>query len=432
MSSGGKTPTRRGGGALETGRAPEAPRRGGAPETGRAPKAPRGGGAPETGRTPKAPRGGGAPETGRAPKAPRGGGAPETGRAKAPAGRRAGLVSVARALGVSPSTVSNAYNRPDQLSPALRQRVLATAAELGYAGPDPVARSLRSGRAGAVGLVFYERLAYAFNDPAAVRFLQGASEAIDEQQLAMVLVPGPYGRPAREPALRTAAVDGFIAHGLPADDPLLEATLSRRLPTVIVDSQPVPGFDFVGIDDRLAAESAIAYLLELGHRRIGILSFRLEEGSDPLASTGRPDSVGQRRLEGCAHALRHAGLAWADVTVEPCPAVSPEAGEAGLAAVLDRAPETTAVFAFSDVLALGAKRAAEALGLQVPRHLSIVGFDGTAPAAEALTSVHQPQREKGRLAAERLITAFGPEPAPPASTLLPTRLVEAGSTAAPQ
>jgi DNA-binding LacI/PurR family transcriptional regulator len=351
--------------------------------------------------------------------------------AKSAQGKRAGLVSVARALGVSPSTVSNAYNRPDQLSPALRERVFATAAELGYAGPDPVARSLRSGRAGAVGLVFYEQLAYAFNDPAAVRFLQGASEAIDEQQLAMVLVPGPQGRPAREPALRTAAVDGFIAHGLPADDPLLEATLGRRLPTVIVDSQPVAGLDFVGIDDKTAAESALAHLLALGHRRIGILSFRLEDVDDPLAATGRADSVGQRRLEGCARALLAGGLTWEDVTVEPCAAVSLDAGEAALAALLDRSPETTAVFAFSDVLALGAKRAAQALGLQVPRHLSIVGFDGTAPAAEALTSIHQPQREKGRLAAERLIAAFGPEPPAPASELLPTRLVEAGSTAAP-
>src|SRR5204863_2349682 len=92
------------------------------------------------------------------------------------------LAHVAAHLGVSPSTVSNAYNRPDQLSPALRERVLLTAAELGYAGPDPVARSLRSGRAGAIGVVFPERVAYAFDDPAAVRFLQGLSHAADEQQ----------------------------------------------------------------------------------------------------------------------------------------------------------------------------------------------------------------------------------------------------------
>jgi DNA-binding LacI/PurR family transcriptional regulator len=348
--------------------------------------------------------------------------------------KRAGVVAVARALGVSPSTVSNAYNRPDQLSEALRRRVFAKAAELGYAGPDPVARSLRSGRAGAVGLVFYEQLAYAFNDPAAVRFLQGTSEVIDAEQLAMVLVPGPHDRPARLPAIETAVVDGFIAHGLAEDDPLLAATLRRRLPTVVVDSQPIEGLDFIGIDDRAATESAMRHLLELGHRRLGVLSFRLASAdrAHPVAAPHGGDSVGQRRLEGCARALHEAGLGWADVALEGCPEVSHEAGRAGLAALLERAPETTAVFAFSDVLALGAKQAALERGLAVPRDLSLVGFDGTAPAAEGLTSMHQSQRDKGRLAAARLIAAIGPEPPPPRRELLPTRLVPAGSTAPPR
>src|SRR5215207_4327650 len=110
--------------------------------------------------------------------------------------RRPGVVAVARAVGVSPSTVSNAFNRPEQLSPALRERVLRTAAELGYGGPDPIARSLRSGRAGAIGVVFPERLPYAFDDPTALRFLQGLSDAADDEQLAVVLVPGAPDRPA--------------------------------------------------------------------------------------------------------------------------------------------------------------------------------------------------------------------------------------------
>ena len=353
--------------------------------------------------------------------------------AVAPA-KRAGLVSVARALGVSPSTVSNAYNRPDQLSEALRLRVFETAAELGYAGPDPVARSLRSGRAGAVGVVFYEQLAYAFADPAAVLFLQGASEVMDEQQLAMVLVPGPFGSAAREPAVRAAAVDGFIAHGLGEEDPLLEATLRRRLPTVLVDSHPIDGFDFVGIDDRTATETAMRHLLGIGHRRLGILSFRLasEPPDEPVATPPGVDNVGRRRLEGCARGLRSAGLGWADVAVEGCRQVNAEHGRIALHALLDRAPETTAVLAFSDVLALGAKCAAAERGLAVPDDLSLVGFDGTAPAAEGLTSIHQPHADKGRLAAARLIAAIGAEPPTPRRELLPTQLIDAGSTSPPR
>jgi len=180
--------------------------------------------------------------------------------------RRPGVVAVARAVGVSPSTVSNAFNRPERLSPALRERVLRTAAELGYGGPDPVARSLRSGRAGAIGVVFRRSLADAFDEPATVELLRGLSDVTDPRRLALVLVPGlPEPHPSIGPAVGNAAVDGLIVYSMAADDPLFQAARRRRLPTVIVDSPAVadlaasgngpattdPGF--VGIDDRAAA-----------------------------------------------------------------------------------------------------------------------------------------------------------------------------------
>src|SRR3954462_11170153 len=96
-----------------------------------------------------------------------------------PMSSKPGVVAVARAAAVSPSTVSNVFNRPHVVSPELRGRVLQAASELGYAGADPAARNLRSGRAGAVGVVLRERLAYSFDDPAAVQFLQGVSDAAD-------------------------------------------------------------------------------------------------------------------------------------------------------------------------------------------------------------------------------------------------------------
>jgi DNA-binding LacI/PurR family transcriptional regulator len=85
-----------------------------------------------------------------------------------------------RRAGVSPATVSNAYNRPDQLSPQLRHRILATAAELGYPGPDAAGRTLRMGRADAVGVLLAERQSYAFSDPSAIEFLTGLSEVVEE------------------------------------------------------------------------------------------------------------------------------------------------------------------------------------------------------------------------------------------------------------
>src|ERR687888_1056443 len=90
--------------------------------------------------------------------------------------RPATLASLAAELGVSRTTVSNAYNRPDQLSPELRRRVLATAKRLGYPGPNPLAATLSRGRVGAVGLLFDDPLPYAFTDPAAVVFFAGIAE----------------------------------------------------------------------------------------------------------------------------------------------------------------------------------------------------------------------------------------------------------------
>jgi DNA-binding LacI/PurR family transcriptional regulator len=340
---------------------------------------------------------------------------------------------VARAIGVSPSTVSNAYNRPDQLSPALRERVLRTAAKLGYAGPDPVARSLRTGRAGAVGVIFHERLAYAFDDPAAVLLLQGITEATDEHGLAVVLVPGSPDA-ADGAAVRSAAVDGLILHGLLDDDPLVAAAIGRRMPTVVVDAPAVEGLDFVGIDDAAAAEAALRRLLELGHRRLAILGFSLSRGADgPIdPRRGTPvATVAWRRIDGCARALDGAGLGWDDVPVEQCPTSTIEAGRTGAHDLLDRS-DCTALFAFSDPLALGAKLAARERGLAVPDDLSIVGFDGTAPAGDRLTSIHQPQREKGCIAAERLIRALGTDPPVPGRELLPTRLIRGATAAAPR
>src|SRR4030088_3066462 len=103
--------------------------------------------------------------------------------------RTATMAALAAELGVSRPTVSNAYNRPDQLSPELRERVLDAARRLGYPGPDPVARSLRTRKAGAMGLLLTEQLSYAFRDPAAVAFLEGLTLECDHARVGLLLVP---------------------------------------------------------------------------------------------------------------------------------------------------------------------------------------------------------------------------------------------------
>src|SRR4051812_49602186 len=123
--------------------------------------------------------------------------------------RRATLREVAAAAGVSIGSASNAFNRPELLSDATRERVLGQARRLGYAGPDPAARRLRSGRRGALGLMFTERLSYAFTDPGAIGFLQGLTEATEEHGYELLLLPGMRGERHDAVAVRDAVVDAF-------------------------------------------------------------------------------------------------------------------------------------------------------------------------------------------------------------------------------
>src|SRR5919108_6451372 len=152
---------------------------------------------------------------------------------------RVTLQTIADRLGVSRTTVSNAYNRPDQLAPALRERILAKARELGYSGPDPAARRLRSGRRDVVGLLLTEQLSYAFTDPAAVLLLQGIARASERAGLALLLIPE-HGPGVRN-AVHDAVVDAFCIYSMPAGHPNVLAALERRLPMIAVDEPRLEG-----------------------------------------------------------------------------------------------------------------------------------------------------------------------------------------------
>src|SRR3954463_6928065 len=211
------------------------------------------------------------------------------------AGGSVTLVTVARAVGVSPTTVSNAYNRPHKLSPALRERIFAAARELGYPGPDPAARSLRRGRAGSIGLLFGEALTYVFQDPGAVEFRRGLAEGTARHNTVLQLIAaldadGEQGASV----LANAIVDGLVVWSLPERHPLLRLARERHIPLVTHGSPRLDGVPFVGIDNRAAARAAAEHLLDLGHRSLAVISqpfgpSRRPRHRDP-AKVGRPSS----------------------------------------------------------------------------------------------------------------------------------------------
>lgn len=338
------------------------------------------------------------------------------------------LQTIADALGVSRTTVSNAYNRPDQLAPTLREQVLEKAEQLGYAGPDPAARRLRSGLRGAIGMVFSDRLSYAFTDPGAIGLLQGLTEATEAKGLELLLLPGMRGERREAVAVRDAVVSAFCLYCMPEGHPAVQAVHDRRLPLVIVDEPRAPGGFFVGIDDHEGARLAAAHVAALGHERVAIVVDRLlDDFSEGLAS---PERIARSNWK--VSRERVAGYLAGLDGVNPVPiyealANFPEYGERAAAALLALDPCPTAILCSTDVLALGVMAVLSEQGLDVPGDVSVTGFDDVAAAAAAdLTTIRQPLVEKGREAGRLLM-----EPGAEREVILPTELVERGSTGPP-
>jgi DNA-binding LacI/PurR family transcriptional regulator len=345
------------------------------------------------------------------------------------------LQSIADQLGISRMTVSNAFSRPDQLSGELRARILETARELGYVGPDPAARALARGTTGAVGVLLTDSLQYAFTDDVATRFLSAVVDGLAPSGLALTLLTA-NERDDMMPA-RDVAIDGALVYSCRPESTARDWLIRRKLPLVFVDQDPAPGIASVNVDDRAGALEAAQHLIDLGHRRVGIMTVTIDGPprvvADPVASP-QAHPQGQRML-GWLDALGNAGV---DPTVVQTHNREDQAREAATL-LLDAQERPTAVLCFSDVLARGVIRAGHELGLVVPEDLSVVGFDDGPVAVRtepALTTVHQDVAAKGHLAAAALIDAI--KRARSGSTsrarhvTLETKLIVRGSTSRPR
>jgi DNA-binding LacI/PurR family transcriptional regulator len=342
------------------------------------------------------------------------------------------LKTVAEACGVSISTVSNAYNKPDQLSAEARQRILETAKALGYAGPNPAARSLRSQRAGAIGLLFTEQLSYAFSDPYSVGMLAGLSEVAEQFRTGLLLIPLPVNDPdqpdevaAATETMRQAVVDGVVAYCVDADHPARQVAVDRGLPIVSTIDLDDDRQGYVLIDEDGAAKALGRHLRKLGHRDVAVLVDTRIQATGPRELLPEDElelfADSRLRLEGLRAALGPDARTRAYFAGHN----SLAAGEAAAAHVLDQQERPTAIACISDVLALGAREAIHQRGLVVGRDVSLTGFDDVPRAAAVgLTTVRQPIAEKGRLLGRMLLDPDYPE----RRVVLPTELVVRSST----
>lgn len=343
------------------------------------------------------------------------------------------LADVAAAAGVSVSTASLAFSGAGPIAPATRERVLAAAAGLGYSGPNPLGRQLRSGRSGIVGVLIGDELRRSFRDPVSIQMLDGLVSTLGPLGLGVLLIPGiPTDDPRGvDPLVESAAMDvAVLICGAGPGNASLLALQRRGIPVVVVEGEPIDGAAAIGIDDRNGAAELGRYVRSLGHERIATVAMPFDwQRRTGLATPERLDDISweitRRRLGG----LRDAGIE--PTAVYETPASLVEHGATAGRALLDRADRPTAIIAQSDLLASGVVLAARELGLRVPADVSIAGFDGLdLPwlAPDVLTSVSQPLADKGAAvghAVQTLLTGEIPEP-----VTLPVKL-RVGTTTGP-
>jgi LacI family transcriptional regulator len=335
-----------------------------------------------------------------------------------PEGRRQERVTirdVAELAGVSIATVSRVINGHADVSSETRETVQRVIRERGYqAGVRP-----RSARTGLIGV-----MVPLIHPGYFAEILSGASEALYEHDLRVVLCPTRHSH-ARELSLidRLAAgeADGAVVVLPEESSEEFEALAGHGFPFVIVDprTEVAPGIPVVCAAHSSGATQATRHLLELGHRRIGVVG-----GPEGWVAT-------QERLRGYQAALAGSG-------VLPDPALVQysnfriDGGHEAAARLLDLPDPPTAIFTFNDSMAIGALRAVSARGLRVPADVSVVGFDDTIEAAialPALTTVRQPLAELGRTAVSLLLRQIENRRLEPLRVELETRLVPRDSTA---
>jgi DNA-binding LacI/PurR family transcriptional regulator len=296
-------------------------------------------------------------------------------------------------------TASYTYNRPGRVSDQARSKVLAAAAQLGYAGPDPSARSLRRGSTLTLGVVMGEHLNYAFEDPGAVSFLAGIADVCAGRGYGVTILPitGAAEDVAR---IAGAAVDGFIVWTTSDDDPILAAVQAVKRPAVVHGGPAVAGLGLVSIDNRAAA-CAVGALAFAGAQRPAVVSQPLSRDRISMIIGGAdiPDvlfPVTRERLAGYRQAAEGAGMRWREVVIAVCARNDAAEAERIAATLLASAEPPDAIAAMSDQQAAGVVRAARAAGRVIPDDVAVTGWDDAAVAAQlGLTTVAQSLREQG-------------------------------------
>ncbi len=330
--------------------------------------------------------------------------------------KRATLADVARAAKVSLMTASRAINGKPGVSEDVRQAILTLARELDY-HPNQVARGLATSQTMSVGLVVPDN-----TNPFFAQIARGVEDTAYSQNYNIFLL-NTAEDPAREKAaldsLWQKGVDGLISCSSRLPTETLEREISRFPAVVLVNrelSSPLEHTITININDQRGARLAVQYFVELGRKRIAYLD-------GPASSHSA-----KRRLQGYHAALEEAEIKFDSAMVESC-TPDTEGGRTGIAALLARKPEVNAVYAFNDLVAIGAIQVIDESGIKVPEDIAVIGVDDTPLATMVrpqITTLHVNLRHIGRLAMRSLLDTIDGNSASTAIQIEP-QIVKRGS-----
>ncbi len=301
------------------------------------------------------------------------------------------IKDVAQSAAVSTATVSHVINGTRFVSEEVEHRVVEAMKELNYQ-PNAVARGLRTKKTNFLALVIPD-----ITNPFFTELARGFQDGADQRGYVVTLcnTDRDLSRELRYlDMLRQQRVDGLVLNPAMVTAEDLKQRLGSRVAVVLLGSQiDDPEFDLVMVDNTQGGYDAVQYLIDLGHRRIG------------LVCGTRTTSSGLFRYQGYRQALEKNNIAYSESLLAEAN-ITYEGGYDCMQRLLSLQPLPTAIFATSDVMAIGAKMAIEDAGLKIPADLSLIGFDDIPEAVRArpsLTTIHQPRYEMGWKSAQMLI-----------------------------
>ncbi|MCM3598620.1 LacI family transcriptional regulator [Metabacillus idriensis] len=306
------------------------------------------------------------------------------------------IKDIAKAAGVSVTTVSRALNGYSDVNEKTRQKISRIAKELNYS-PNTLARGLVMKKSKTIGMLVSGMDRVSSKDNFTFEVLSGVNECISERDYDLVLFSTTTTKQREKTysqLCRERRVDGAILQGMKIDDPYLKEVVESDIPCMLIDI-PIASnsVGYVTTDNVLGAKRAVEHLISLGHTKIALIN-----GHDQAY-------VSKQRLKGYLDALMEAKLEVNEDWIVSGD-FSEEKAELVTEKLLREHPEITAVFCASDLMALGAMKSAKASGTPVPEGLSVIGYDNILLAAysnPALTTMAQNKFELGYQAANSLI-----------------------------